>query len=59
MNPATATARRAARLAHASDRLALLYRRRRTAGRPVAWLFPRCRRISAAWLEARDAELNA
>ena len=48
-----------ARLTHALDRLASLYRRRRIAGRPVEWLFPRCRTLSAAYLEALEAERQA
>ena len=50
---------RTARLAYALDSLARIYRTRKNSGREVAFLFPRCFRLSKAWLESREADLQA
>jgi hypothetical protein len=55
MKPANSTAR----LAHALDSLARLYQHRKLAGRPVDFLFPRCRRLSSAYLASLNSERSA
>jgi hypothetical protein len=48
-----------ARIATTLDKLAGLYQRRKCRKRPVEWLFPRCRKISAAYLAALNSERSA
>jgi hypothetical protein len=48
-----------ARIATTLDKLATLYQRRKLAGRPVDFLFPRCRRLSSAYLAALNSERSA
>lgn len=44
------------RLTRAIADLTTAYRRRKATGRPIRHLLPRCRRLSAAWLDERNNE---
>ena len=49
---------RISRIEHALAFLTRAYWTRKTKGRPYVHLLPRCRRLSAAWLEERHQQLN-
>ena len=47
------------RLERIIDRLNRLHRHRRVRGRATAWLLPRAKRVTEAWITARGQELQA
>jgi hypothetical protein len=50
--------KRIQRIEHALDRLTRAFHARKFAGKPYGHLLPRCRRLSAAWLDERHEALT-